>query len=427
MHWKIFLDGERFPKDTSWMIARSADEAVVLIAQYGYPSEMSLDFDLGKNKPTGLDFLKQITDEVMSSWPNLDFPEVEFECHSNDIDGRCKILGLWKSFQNKLARKNARTDLMPATTSRVVLEQQDFDSQSPAHLVVAISSRALFNLDESHAVFENEGVEAYCRYQVEREEIPLEPGVAFSLVKKLLALNERDPANPRVEVILLSRNNADTGLRIFNSIKHHNLNISRAAFTRGESTHPYILAFGAQLFLSSEPSDVRKALEAGFAAATIIPSATSVAESCSVQLRIAFDGDAVLFSDESERIYKREGLDAFESNETLAAKQPLPGGPFKNFLAMLHRIQLDYPADTSPIRTALITARGAPAHERVIRTLRAWNIRIDEALFLGGMDKGAFLKAFGADIFFDDQQKHCESARQHVATGHVPHGVANEP
>ncbi|MDP2805445.1 MAG: 5'-nucleotidase, partial [Gallionellaceae bacterium] len=142
--------------------------------------------------------------------------------------------------------------------------------------------------------------------------------------------------------------------------------------------------------------------------------------------RIAFDGDAVLFSDESERIYKRDGLDAFENNETLAAKQPLPGGPFKNFLAMLHRIQLDYPADTSPIRTALITARGAPAHERVIRTLRAWNIRIDEALFLGGMDKGAFLKAFGADIFFDDQQKHCESARQHVATGHVPHGVANE-
>lgn len=294
-------------------------------------------------------------------------------------------------------------------------------------LIVAISSRALFDLDESHAVFENEGVEAYCRYQVEREEIPLEPGVAFGLVKKLLALNERDPANPRVEVILLSRNNADTGLRIFNSIKYHNLNISRAAFTRGESTHPYISAFGAQLFLSAEPSDVRKALEAGFAAATILPSAAApVADANSAQLRIAFDGDAVLFSDESERIYKRDGLDAFESNEILAAKQPLPGGPFKKFLAMLHQIQLDYPADTSPIRTALITARGAPAHERVIRTLRAWNIRIDEALFLGGMDKGAFLKAFGADIFFDDQQKHCESARQHVATGHVPHGVANE-
>jgi len=293
-------------------------------------------------------------------------------------------------------------------------------------LVVAISSRALFNLDESHAIFEKEGIDAYCRHQIEHEEIPLEPGVAFSLVKKLLALNQRDTANPRVEVILLSRNSADTGLRIFNSIKHHRLDISRAAFTRGESTHPYISAFGAQLFLSAESADVRHALEAGFAAATILPSGSPATEAHAGQLRIAFDGDAVLFSDESERIYKHDGLDAFVNNETLEAKRPLPGGPFKTFLGLLHLIQLDYPADASPIRTALITARGAPAHERVIRTLRAWNIRIDEAFFLGGKDKGEFLKAFGADIFFDDQQKHCESARQHVATGHVPHGVANE-
>lgn len=295
-------------------------------------------------------------------------------------------------------------------------------------LVVAVSSRALFDLDESHAIFEKEGIDAYCSHQVEHEDVPLHPGVAFSLVKKLLALNERDPANPRVEVILLSRNSADTGLRIFNSIQHHQLDIGRAAFTRGESTHPYISAFGAHLFLSSEPVDVRKALEAGFAAATILSSAStpSTGTTNSAQLRIAFDGDAVLFSDESERVYKQDGLDAFERNEVKSAKQPLPGGPFKNFLAMLHQIQLDYPADTSPIRTALITARGAPAHERVIRTLRAWKIRIDEALFLGGKDKGEFLKAFKADIFFDDQQKHCESARQHVATGHVPHGVASE-
>ena len=293
-------------------------------------------------------------------------------------------------------------------------------------LTVAISSRALFNLDESHAVFEREGVDAYCRYQVEHEDVPLESGVAFSLVKKLLSLNDRDSTHPRVEVILLSRNSADTGLRIFNSIQHHGLNIGRAAFTRGESTHPYISAFGAHLFLSAEPCDVRKALEAGFAAATILPAAQPLSSGEGTQLRIAFDGDAVLFSDESERIYKQAGLGAFETNEVNAAKQPLPGGPFKNFLAMLHQIQLDYLPEQSPIRTALITARGAPAHERVIRTLRAWNIRIDEALFLGGMDKGAFLKAFGADIFFDDQRKHCESARQHVATGHVPHGVANE-
>ncbi|NOU40258.1 MAG: 5'-nucleotidase [Methylotenera sp.] len=295
-------------------------------------------------------------------------------------------------------------------------------------LVIAVSSRALFDLDESHAIFENEGVDAYCNHQIEHEDVPLNPGVAFGLVKKLLALNERDLANPRVEVILLSRNSADTGLRVFNSIQHHQLEIGRAAFTRGASTHPYISAFGTHLFLSADPDDVRKALEAGFAAATILSSASiqSTGATDPAQLRIAFDGDAVLFSDASERIYKQDGLDAFNGNEVLAAKQPMLGGPFKNFLAMLHQIQLEYPADHSPIRTALITARAAPAHERVIRTLRAWNIRIDEALFLGGKDKGVFLKAFGADIFFDDQQKHCESARQHVATGHVPHGVANE-
>ena len=291
-------------------------------------------------------------------------------------------------------------------------------------LVVAISSRALFDLDESHAVFEREGVDAYCAYQIEHENTPLQPGTAFPLVKKLLALNGNNLENPKVEVILLSRNSADTGLRVFNSIKHHNLNITRASFTRGESTHKYIPAFGADLFLSSNPEDVQQALAAGHAAATILPSTVEL--NTSDQLRIAFDGDAVLFSDESERIFKQQGLKAFSANESAAANTPLMGGPFKGFLAALHAIQAEYPSEESPIRTALITARAAPAHERVIRTLREWNIRIDEALFLGGMDKGAFLKAFGADIFFDDQKRHCDSARVHVATGHVPHGVANE-
>ncbi len=285
-------------------------------------------------------------------------------------------------------------------------------------LVVAISSRALFDLTESHAIYEKDGVEAYCQYQIERENDPLKPGVAYRLVKKLLALNERDADNPKVEVILLSRNSADTGLRIFNSIKSHELKITRAAFTRGESTHPYVKAFGAHLFLSADPSDVRGALEAGFAAATILPSETG--QECSDQLRIAFDGDAVLFSDESEQVFQSQGLAAFEAAELDAAHEPLTGGPFKEFLATLHTIQSSYPEESSPIRTALITARAAPAHERVIRTLRAWNIRIDEALFLGGLSKGEFLKAFGADIFFDDQEGHCQSARQHVATGHVP-------
>lgn len=300
------------------------------------------------------------------------------------------------------------------------------DKEPTDKLVIAISSRALFDLDESHAVFEDQGVEAYCDYQIDREDTPLPPGVAFNLVKKLLALNDAAPDNPRVEVILLSRNSADTGLRIFNSIKHHGLDISRAAFTRGESTSPYIAAFGAHLFLSANADDVRKALADGFAAATILPSPMPADANLGSQLRIAFDGDAVLFSDESEKIFKSSGLEAFVENESQSAKQPLPGGPFKGFLGMLHLIQKEFPPDKYHIRTALVTARGAPAHERVIRTLRAWDIRIDEAFFLGGKEKGMFLKAFGADIFFDDQTKHCESARQHVATGHVPHGVANK-
>ena len=289
-------------------------------------------------------------------------------------------------------------------------------------LVVAISSRALFDLDESHQVFEAKGEEEYSRYQISQEGVPLLPGVAFSMVRKLLALNT-DPSRPRVEVVLVSRNSADTGLRVFNSIRHHGLDISRAAFTRGEPPYRYIASFGAHLFLSANPEDVRGALDAGIAAATILPSGSE--EFRSGQLRIAFDGDAVIFSDEAERIYVEGGLDAFNQNETESSEKPLPGGPFKPFLAALHDIQSDFPVKSSPIRTALITARGAPAHERVIKTLRSWGIRIDEALFLGGKEKGAFLKSFGADIFFDDQRRNCDLASGVVAIGHVPYGVKN--
>jgi 5'-nucleotidase len=293
-------------------------------------------------------------------------------------------------------------------------------------LIVAISSRALFDLEASNRVFEQQGVEAYYEYQLEHEDELLAPGVAFELVKKLLALNVLPPARPRVEVILLSRNTADTGLRIMHSIEHYRLDITRAAFTGGESTYPYVPAFDAHLFLSANGEDVRKALDAGHAAAQILPSNVGQNVGRTAELRIAFDGDAVLFSDEAERVYKRDGLDAFTTAEVSAARAPLSGGPFKSFLAALHRIQSEYPAESSPIRTALVTARSAPAHERVVRTLRAWDIRIDEALFLGGLDKGPFLKAFAADIFFDDQRSHVESARKYVAAGHVPYGVANE-
>jgi len=290
-------------------------------------------------------------------------------------------------------------------------------------LTVGISSMALFDLVESNKVFETEGKEAYCSYQIKHEDEVLDPGVAYPLVKKLLSLNKRS-SDALVEVVLLSRNSADTGLRIFNSIREHNLDIKRAAFTGGQTPFAYISAFEVDLFLSTTPDDVRQALDAGHAAATILSGKGSDSEND--QLRIAFDGDAVIFSDESERIYKEKGLEAFTENEQLSAKKPMSGGPFKSFLSALHSLQSHFTEDDSPVRTALVTARSAPAHERVVRTLRTWGIRIDEALFLGGLNKGEFLKSFGADIFFDDQQTHCESASEHVATGHVPHGVANE-
>jgi 5'-nucleotidase len=290
-------------------------------------------------------------------------------------------------------------------------------------LVVAISSRALFDLDESHRVFESQGLAAYAKYQVSHENDFLQPGEAFQLVRKLLALNDDEVDHQGVEVILISRNSADSGLRIFNSIEHHGLNIERAVFTNGESPFRYMKAIGADLFLSGHAEDVRQTLQAGFAAAMILPGAHNRPDG--EQLRIAFDGDAVLFSDEAEKVYQSEGLEAFSRSEKQRADTPLREGPFKPLMQALQRIQSAYPIENNPIRTALVTARSAPAHKRVILTLRKWGIRIDEALFLGGKPKGPFLAAFGADIFFDDQQVHCDSAREHVATGHVPHGTRN--
>lgn len=290
-------------------------------------------------------------------------------------------------------------------------------------LVVAISSRALFDLTAEHALFEKQGLDAYQAFQLANEDTVLEPGIAFPLVRKLLRLNQLAPQTPQVEVILLSRNSGNSGLRIFNSIEHHGLDIVRAAFTNGAPPFQYIEPFGANLFLSANSADVRQALQAGYAAASILPSQASA--STHPELRIAFDGDAVLFSDESECVSRNEGLDRFHENEKALAHQALCGGPFRSVLHALHRIQAAFPAEGAPIRTALVTARSAPAHKRVILTLREWGVRIDEALFLGGRDKGPFLAAFGADIFFDDTPTHAHSASRFVATGHVPHGVAN--
>ena len=280
--------------------------------------------------------------------------------------------------------------------------------------------------DIALALYEREGVEAYSDFQRRHEDDVLAPGIAFPVVRKLLALNTGAPADaPRVEVILLSRNSADTGLRIFNSIQHYGLGIVRATFTAGEPTWPYVKPFGTDLFLSANPDSVRRSLEHGIAAATILPAGAPQLRH-EHQLRIAFDGDAVIFGDESERISREQGVEAFGRHEQERAREPLSGGPFRNFLSALHQLQQVFPADErSPIRTELVTARSAPAHERVIRTLREWGVRLDEALFLGGRHKGPFLEAFGADIFFDDSQHNIDSARHHVAAGHVPHGVAN--
>ena len=285
-------------------------------------------------------------------------------------------------------------------------------------LIIAVSSSALFDLRESHSVYESEGIDAYAQYQRNNENTPLSPGSAFPFVKKVLSIQAD---NPIAEVILLSRNSSDTGLRIFNTINHYNLPISRAAFTSGENPYRYAHAFGAHLFLSTNVNDVESALRNHCAAATILPSNHGSSEvEINSQLRIAFDGDAVLFDDTSEKIYQTSGLDAFNENEKNAAHHPLGGGPFKPFLAALHQLQKSYSQDDCPFRTALVTARQAPAHERVIRTLRDWEIRIDESLFLGGLTKTEFLNAFQADIFFDDQMTHCDPASKHIPTGHVP-------
>ena len=297
-----------------------------------------------------------------------------------------------------------------------------------SYLTVAVSSRALFDLGESDAVYREQGLEAYRRYQIVHEDEPLIPGEGFTFVTKLLAINE-ELGRRRVDVILLSRNSADTGLRVFNSIHAHGLDIVRAAFSSGASPYRYARAFGCNLFLSTEAGDVQRALETGMAAATLLargPANAMRRDARRGTLKIAFDGDAVLFSDAADRIFRDEGLAAFASAEAAAADEPLDGGPFKPFLEGLHRLQQEFDGRDCPIRTALVTARGAPAHKRVIKTLRAWDIRLDESLFLGGLDKGEFLRAYEADVFFDDQARNCDAAGEHVATGHVPHGVRNE-
>jgi 5'-nucleotidase len=292
-------------------------------------------------------------------------------------------------------------------------------------LVVAISSRALFDFEEENRIFDDQGERAYIDLQYSRMNVPAKEGVAFRLVKKLLAFNSGEAQ--LVEVVILSKNDPVSGLRIFRSAERAGLKLERGVFTRGRSPYRYLDALKANLFLSANEQDVMGALDARFPAARVLPESAQSGGRHSEEVRIAFDGDAVLFSDEAERVYQRDGLDAFTRHETAYALKPLPPGPFKPLLEALHRLQAASGTDVPMrVRTALVTARSAPAHERAVRTLMDWNIAVDEALFLGGLDKGEFLKAFQPDFYFDDQRGHVASASQHVATGHVPFGIANK-
>ncbi len=292
------------------------------------------------------------------------------------------------------------------------------------YLVIGVSSRALFDLTVENQIYETEGLEAYCQYQLEHENDVLQPGTGFALIEAILRINTIDSSKRRTEVVIVSRNSADTSLRISNSINHYGLDITRAAFTGGEPVAKYLSAFDVDLFLSATEEDVQAAVESNFAAGLIYDGPTHNHEDPLEQIRIAFDGDAVLFSAESERIYQDQGLDAFLKHEQANAQKPLPEGPFAKLLKTLSYLQFDLNADATdgepPIRTALVTARNSPAHERVIRTLRAWNVRIDETFFMGGVPKSKILQSFSPHIFFDDQHLHCEPASVVVPTARVP-------
>lgn len=294
-------------------------------------------------------------------------------------------------------------------------------------MVIGVSSRALFDLTRENEIFEEQGLEAYCSYQVEHEQDILRPGPGFGLIRSLLRLNEYSQEKNLVEVIVMSRNSPDTSLRVFNAIAHYGLDITRSVLVSGASLAPYLEAFHTDLFLSAYEDDVRSAIDNGIAAGIICTEHKVRSIPAKTYIRIAFDGDAVLFADDSEMIFKEKGLTAFEENEKALAREPLAEGPFARFLKKLSDLQRELGAQDCPIRTALVTSRCAPAHERVIRTMRAWNVRVDEAFFLGGLEKRDVLEAFGAQIFFDDQSIHTSSAAQSVPAARVPYGRASGP
>ena len=294
-------------------------------------------------------------------------------------------------------------------------------------LVIGVSSRALFDLEEENKIFTDKGLDEYYKYQLENENQPLNKGTGYRLIDNLLKINKNFSEDEKqVEVIILSKNNAGTSLRITNAINEHNLDIVRSAWTSGNDISTYLKAFKVDLFLSANDDDVINAIENGIASAKILPSNDEVHNSLGDQVRIAFDGDAVLFSEASELVYKKHGLDAFIKHEQDNKENPLEKGVFAKLLLTIATLQEKFKDTQAPIRTALVTARSAPTHERVIKTLNVWGVRIDEAFFLGGTDKYEILEAFGADIFFDDQDVHLEKSKSVVPSAKVIHKSIEE-
>lgn len=294
-------------------------------------------------------------------------------------------------------------------------------------LKIAVTTRALFRLEEENKIYKEQGTKAYEAYQIEKENDLIPKGAAFSLIQSLLSINQIEALKDRVEVILVTRNNANSGIRVFNSIEKYDLEITRGVFTGGGELVPYLLALGIDLFLTANPLDAQAAIDSGIPAATLLTNNIPEYNSESDKgIRIAFDGDAVLFSDESEVIYKKQGLDSFKENEALRANDPMKEGPFAKFLKIIADLQSTLGEKQTFIRTALVTARNAPSHERVIKTLREWNVRIDEMFFLGGVSKTPILKAFGAQIYFDDQKTYTEPASSVVPSGTVPYASNSE-
>lgn len=289
-------------------------------------------------------------------------------------------------------------------------------------LVVGVSSRALFDLEVENEIFEKEKIQGFRKYQLENENIVLKEGTAFPLIQALLKLNDHvDRKKPIVEVVVMSRNSPETGTRVLKSIQHYNLPISRMAFSGGEPIPPFIEAFDVDLFLSKDEKEVQTVIDNASCATALVYDPPANYKPETDRVKFAFDADAVVFSEASERIYKEQGIDAFLEHEKKNEDVPLNDGPFAELLRKLSKIQefLPMTIELSPLRIAIVTARSAPSHMRVIKTLKKWGVYVDEAYFMGGLPKDKVLKAFGAHIFFDDQSVHLDDSSKEVPCGRV--------